>query len=104
MLLTVARARLLECRQVNMRKLPLLLAGALLLLTACSEQPATSKKQEPAKPLEPITGQSALFKMYQVTRIWDPRAMVLKLESMHSASIPEMPGKAGIWGATFTSP
>lgn len=87
-----------------MRKLTLLLGGLLLLLSACSEQPAATQKKEPAKPLEPITGQSALFKMYQVARTWDRRALVLKLESMHSQEIPEVPGKAGIWGATFTSP
>ncbi len=104
MLLTVYRGALLECRQVNMRKLPLLLGGVLLLLTACSEQPTTTQKKEPAKPPEPLTGQSALFKMYQVARTWDPRALVLKLESLHSPSIPEVAGKAGIWGATFTSP
>ena len=87
-----------------MRKLLPLLGGLLLLLTACSEQPQTAQKKEPEKPPEPITGQSALFKMYQVGRTWDPRALVLKLESTHSADIPEVPGKAGIWGATFTSP
>ncbi|MDR3701961.1 MAG: hypothetical protein P4L56_20090 [Candidatus Sulfopaludibacter sp.] len=86
-----------------MRKLPLLLAG-LLLLTACSEQPATTQKKEPEKPPEPVTGLSALYKMYQVARTWDPRADVLKMESMHSPDIPETPGKAGIWGATFVSP
>jgi hypothetical protein len=86
-----------------MRKLPLLLAGLLLLLTACSEQPATTQKKEPEKPPEPVTGLSALYKMYQVARTWDPRADVLKMESMHSPDIPETPGKAGIWGATFVS-
>ena len=86
-----------------MRTLPLLLGGILLLLTACSEQPTTTKKEEPAKPPEPITGQSALFKMYQMARTWDPRADVLKMESMHSPDIPEVAGKAGLWGATFVS-
>jgi hypothetical protein len=87
-----------------MRKLPLLLGGLLLFLTACSEQPATTQTKEPAKPPEPLTGQSALFKMYQVARTWDPRALVLKLESAHLPEIPEVPGKAGMWDATFTSP
>jgi hypothetical protein len=87
-----------------MRTLTLLAGGMLLLLTACSEQPAATQKKEPAAPPEPITGQSALYKMYQVARNWDPRALVLKMESMHSAEIREVPGKAGIWAATFTSP
>ena len=86
-----------------MRKLPLLLAGLLLLLTACSEQPAVTQKKEPEKPPEPVTGLSALYKMYQVVRNWDPRADVLKMESTHSPDIPEVPGKAAIWGGTFTS-
>ena len=103
MLLTVYRSALLEWRQVNMRKLLLLTLGLLLLLTACSEQPAaTTKKKEPEK-LEPVTGQSALYKMYQMVRTWDPRAEVLKMESMHSPDIPEEPGKAGMWGGTFVS-
>jgi len=86
-----------------MRTLKLTLTGLLLLLTACSEQPAAPEKKEPPKPPEPVTGQSALYKMYQVVRNWDPRALVFKMESMHSADIPEVPGKAGIWAATFTS-
>ncbi len=86
-----------------MRKLLPLIAGVLLILTACSEQPATTQKKEPEKPPEPVTGQSALYKMYQVVRQWDPRADVLKMESMHSPDIPEVPGKAGEWAATFTS-
>jgi hypothetical protein len=86
-----------------MRKLTLPVAGLLLLLTACSEQPATTQKKEPEKPAEPVSGLSALYKMYQVVRNWDPRADVLKMESMHSPDIPEVPGKSGMWGATFTS-
>lgn len=87
-----------------MRTLTLLTGTLLLLLTACSEQPAAPQKKEPPKPPEPVTGQSALYKMYQVARPWDPRALVFKLESAHSADIPEVPGKAGIWSAIFTSP
>ncbi len=86
-----------------MRKLPLLVAPLLLFLSACSEQPAATQKKEPEKPAEPISGLSALYKMYQVARPWDPRALVLKMESMHSPDIPEVPGKAGVWGATFVS-
>jgi hypothetical protein len=81
------------------------LAGALLLtLAACSSEPAALEKKEAAKPPEPITGQSALYKMYQVARSqWAPDAQVLKLDSMHLAEVPEVPGKAPAWEATFTS-
>jgi hypothetical protein len=87
-----------------MRKF-LLMPGCVLalILTACSEPPKTAEKKEPEK-LEPATGQSALWKMYQVARTWAPDAQVLKLDSVHLSEVPEVPGKAGAWQATFTSP
>lgn len=89
---------------MRVRRFPAPLAGALLLtLAACSSAPAPEKK-EAAKPPEPITGQSALYKMYQVARTqWAPDAQVLKLDSMHLTEVPEVPGKAAAWEATFTS-
>ena len=52
-----------------MPKLSILPAIALLaILTACSDTPtATVPKKEPGK-VEPVTGQSAIFKMYQMAR------------------------------------
>ena len=88
-----------------MRKLPFLTIAALaLFLTGCSEQPspATPEKKAEEKP-EPITGQSALFKMYQVARSWAPDAAVLKMTSEHLSDVPDQPGKAGAWDATFVS-
>jgi hypothetical protein len=87
-----------------MRKLFLLLSGALLLLTSCSETPpATVAKKEPEKP-EPVTGQSALFKMYQVARSWGPDVQVLKMNTIGLSDVPDVPkGKAAAWQATFTS-
>ncbi|HKE25796.1 MAG TPA: hypothetical protein VKB88_25735 [Bryobacteraceae bacterium] len=86
-------------------KLRWLAAAALpLLLTSCSQQPsAPPEKKVEAKP-EPVTGQSALFKMYQVARAWAPDCQVLKLTSMRIADVPDQPGKAGVWEATFVSP
>ena len=82
--------------------LTILAAG--LLLAGCSEQPAppAAAKKEEAKP-EPITGQSALFKMYQVARTWAPDAAVLKLDSVRVDGVPDQPGKSGGWEALFTS-
>ncbi|MFY9726748.1 MAG: hypothetical protein WAJ87_14720 [Bryobacteraceae bacterium] len=84
---------------------PLLtILDAGLLLAGCSEQPAppTAAKQEEAKP-EPITGQSALFKMYQVARTWAADVAVLKLDSMREDGVADQPGKSGGWEAVFTS-
>jgi hypothetical protein len=88
-----------------MRKLFFLLSGALvLLLTSCSETPTVAKK-EPEKPPEPVTGQSALFKMFQVARgSWASDVQVLKLNSIPLSDVPDIPrGKAAAWQATFAS-
>jgi len=78
--------------------------AAGLLLAGCSElsaPPAAAKKEE-AKP-EPATGQSALFRMYQVARTWAPDAAVLKLDSVRVDGVPDQPGKSAGWEAVFTS-
>jgi hypothetical protein len=88
-----------------MRKLVYCIAPALLLLLAsCSESPETAKK-EPEKPLEPATGQSALYKMYQVARSWAPDAQVLGMNNIALSDLPPAPpGSAAAWQATFVSP
>jgi hypothetical protein len=91
-----------------MRKTILLPALAFFaMLSACSETPPanTAAKKEPEK-VEPITGQSAVYKMYQMARSWANDAQVLKLGSLHIAEAPEGPpasGAAPAWQATFTS-
>lgn len=75
----------------------------LAILSACSETPTATKK-EPEKPPEPVSGLSAVYKMYQVARTWAPNPSVLNMTSMHVAGIPESTGKAGAWEGTFTSP
>lgn len=88
-----------------MRRSMFLLGAALaLVLTSCSEAPPAAEKKEPEKALEPVTGQSALYKMYQVARSWAPDAKVLKMNSMPLSEVPTVPpGKAAAWQATFTS-
>jgi hypothetical protein len=95
---------LLKCTQVNMKKLfSLMLCISSFLLISCTEQSQPAAKKEPPKPAEPVTGQSALFKMYQKGRTWSADAKVLKMNSIHLADVPAEPGKAGAWQATFTS-
>jgi hypothetical protein len=88
-----------------MRKLLFVASGALLfLLAACSSTPTATAKKEPEKPPEPITGQSALFRMYTVARSWAPDSQVLKLTTIPLSEVPEVPrGTAAAWQATFVS-
>ncbi|MBZ5582820.1 MAG: hypothetical protein LAQ30_11585 [Acidobacteriia bacterium] len=75
----------------------------LITLAACSEATDTTARKEAEKPPEPVTGQSALYKMYQVARTWDREAEVLKMNSIPLADVAPVPGKAAAWEATFTS-
>jgi hypothetical protein len=75
----------------------------LAILTACSDTPTTTVKKEPEK-LEPVTGQTAVFKMYQMGRSWAPDAQVMKMQSMHLSDVKDgPPGSAPAWQATFVS-
>ena len=77
----------------------------LLILASCTESPQTAAKKEPEKPPEPVTGQSALYRMYQVARSWATDAQVLKMNSMILEEVKDVPrGKAAAWQAMFVSP
>jgi hypothetical protein len=90
-----------------MRTSSILLATALFaLLTACSDTsttPTTVAKKEPEK-LEPVGGQTGIFKMYQMARSWAPDAQVLTMQSMHLTEAKDgAPGMAPAWQAVFVS-
>jgi hypothetical protein len=88
-----------------MRTVLLPISAALaLLLAGCSDtSPAPEKKKE-AEKIEPATGQSAIYKMYQVARSWAPDAQVLNMDSMPLTEVPNVPpGTAAAWEATFVS-
>ena len=75
----------------------------LAILTACSDTPAPTVKKEPEK-LEPVTGQTAVYRMYQMARTWAPDAQVLKMQSMHLSEFKDgAPGTAPAWQAVFVS-
>jgi hypothetical protein len=81
--------------------------GFAILLAGCSEQPSdTAKKEEPKKEekAQPVTGQTALFRMYQVARTWASDAQVVSLKSIHLTEVPSVRGAAGAWEALFVSP
>ena len=89
-----------------MKKLPASLALALFgVLVACSDSPAPTTKKEPEK-AEPITGQTAIYRMYQTARTWAVDAQVLNAASLHISEAPDAPaasGAAPAWTATFVS-
>ena len=82
----------------------LLLTASLLFLAACSDSPQPSKKTEPIKPPEPVTGQFALFQMYNFARSWAPDLQALSVRNVRLQQVKETPGKSGAWEATFVSP
>jgi hypothetical protein len=73
--------------------------AGVLVLAGCSEEPTATVK----KKAEPVTGQTALYRMYQVARSWAPDAEVLKMNSIHLTEVPPVRGEAGAWQASFTS-
>ncbi len=77
---------------------------AVALLAGCGSESVAQKKPEP--PPEPLTGQTALFRMYQVARsAWARDVMVEKMSSMRVNGMPDPPpGKANAWEAVFNSP
>lgn len=74
--------------------------GLAVALAGCSNSTAPAAKKAT---IEPVTGETALWRMYQVARTRAPDAQVLKLVTMPLAEVPAPPGKAGAWQATFTS-
>jgi hypothetical protein len=88
-----------------MSKSSLFPAIALLaILTACSDTPAPTAAKKEAEKVEPVTGQSAVFKMYQMARSWAPDSQVLKMQSMRLSEVKDgPPGTAPAWEATFVS-
>jgi hypothetical protein len=78
---------------------------AVCLLAGCSATPPAPEKKSEAPP-EPLTGLSALFRMYQVARAsWALDAQVVKMSSVRLEGVPSAPpGLSAVWEATFYSP
>jgi hypothetical protein len=90
--------------------LRIVLAGAALALTACSEPAKTTvaandaPKKEPAAPPEPITGKTAFYEMYKPARAWAADLQPLSLVSTDIPALKGEGGKAAMWTAIFVSP
>ena len=89
-----------------MRKLSILAASGLMaILMGCGDSPApaTAPNKTVAK-AEPISGQTAAFRMYGMARQWAPDAQLLEMQNMHLSETPDgAPGTGTAWEAVFTS-
>jgi hypothetical protein len=89
---------------MKMRHKILAVLPAVLLLVGCGEEPKPAEKaKEPAKPAEPVTALSAVYKMFTQARAWAPDAKLLRVGSLTVNEIKNQGGKAGAWEATFVS-
>lgn len=84
--------------------------AAVLALAACSPTPPTGKTEETkaaakkeAEKLDPISGQTAFFRMYTQARTWAADAQGLSMRSIHLPDVAAEPGKSGAWEAVFVS-
>jgi hypothetical protein len=76
----------------------------LAILTSCSDSQTTTTANKQPEKVEPVTGKTAVFKMYQLARTWAPDSQVLKMHSMHLSEIKDgPPGTAPAWQAIFVS-
>ena len=82
--------------------------AAVLVLSSCSETPATteSKVAEVKKdlPPEPVAGQSAFYQMYKPASEWATDLMPLSLAGNDIEGIKSENGKYPMWTAVFVSP
>lgn len=78
--------------------------AVLLLFSGCSEAPKAVEKKEPEKPAEPVSGNTAFFRMYTAARGWAGDIEPLRMVSIHLREVKAVPGKAAAWQATFVSP
>ncbi len=76
-----------------------------LMLGGCSEEPkSTSRKAaEPAKPAEPVSAQSAVFKIYPQAKAWAPDCKLLRVANINISEVKSQGGKSGAWDVTFVS-
>lgn len=79
--------------------------GMTVAFSGCSSAPTDAPKKEAAKkePASPVTGQSAIFQMFTVARVWDKDVMLLKVEPIAVDGMKAENGAAGAWRGTFVS-
>jgi hypothetical protein len=82
--------------------LTLILMAALF--SACSDAPTTPAAKVPEAPPEPVSGETAFFRMYSAARGWATDLQPIRLTSVNLTQVKKVPGKAAAWQALFISP
>ncbi len=73
----------------------------VLILSGCSESAPAAKQ---AAPPEPVSAQSAFYKMFVSARTWAADAQPLRVAQIDVDEIKATAGRAGAWEAVFVSP
>jgi len=89
-----------------MRKYLVLFTAAVVILTGCSDasKSTTTKKEEPKKEAEAITGKNAFFKIYVTARAWAQDVQCLNVVNIPITEVKGGEGKSGAWRVTVVSP
>jgi hypothetical protein len=74
-----------------------------LLMAGCSDTKPAAKPKTAPKAAEPVTGQTAFWKMYMSARAWAPDVQPLTLRNMPAGPGKTETGKADAWEAIFVS-
>src|ERR1035438_8629689 len=87
---------------------PVTALAAVLVLSSCSETPATTESKvaevkKDVKP-EPVAGQRAFYNMYKPARTWATDLMCLSLAGNDVEGVKSANGKYPMWTAVFVSP
>jgi hypothetical protein len=79
---------------------------AVLMLAACSSEPAKTTQEEKPKPkqAELVTGRSGFYKMLIQARGWKSDAQLYRVMSQPNSDSKGRDGKSVIWKAWFASP
>ena len=75
-----------------------------MMFSACSEAPPKPAEKTPEAPPEPVSGNTAFFRMYAAARGWTADLQPLRMNSINLPEVKREPGKAAAWQVMFVSP
>jgi len=92
-------------RKVHMTKLKLGASCVLILMCAACTSEAPKKEAKKEEKIEPITGLTALGRMFMPARAWaGGDVQILSCRSIPVDGVPQERAKSGAWEAVFVAP